>query len=102
MMMGVRPHVRPTTAFLFCFLQKLWDSGIGLSAWLVRLSVMVVDPASAASVGAGAGAASEAESSPPAVVRELKERLFGRSEECHVIELGATPPAASLLLTVVH
>ena len=96
---GPHWHVRTTTA-LFClfFLQKLWDSGIGLSAWLVRLSVVVVDPVSVAS--AGAGAASQAESSQPAVVRELKERLFGRGEECHVIELGAVPPAASLLLIV--
>ncbi len=53
--------------------QKLWDSGIGLSAWLVRLSAV---PAPAAHVA-----------SQPALVQELRSRLFA-PKECHIIELG--------------
>jgi hypothetical protein len=44
-----------------------------LSAWLVRLSVTDVDVSP--------------ESSHPAIVRELKDRLFKR-DDCHIIELG--------------
>ncbi|KAH9962670.1 putative methyltransferase-domain-containing protein [Russula dissimulans] len=70
--------------------KKLWDSGIGLSAWLVRLSTMDVD-------GSGAGS-----SSHPAIVRELKERLFSGREECHVIELGAGTGIVSLVLAALR
>jgi hypothetical protein len=59
-----------------------------LSAWLVRLSVAVTD---------SDGSAVELESSEsitsplqPAIVQELKERLFGYSSKgCNIIELGA-------------
>jgi hypothetical protein len=60
--------------------QKLWDSGIGLSAWLVRLSVKDVDLSAVAS-----------ESLQPVIVQELKDRLFGR-DGCHIIELGKPRP----------
>jgi hypothetical protein len=49
--------------------QKLWDSGIGLSAWLVRLS------------------AAEDVASQPTLVQELRSKLFV-PQECHIIELG--------------
>ncbi|KAI9440757.1 putative methyltransferase-domain-containing protein [Lactarius indigo] len=61
--------------------QKLWDSGIGLSAWLVRLS---------------AAAASQ-----PALVQELRSRLFA-PKECYVIELGAGTGIVSLVLAALR
>ena len=60
--------------------QKLWDSGIGLSAWLVRLSVTDGDVPAVAS-----------EPLQPVIVQDLKDRLFGR-DGCHIIELGNAPP----------
>lgn len=64
-------------------LQKLWDSGIGLSAWLVRLAAAAV----VVEQDAPASMASRQQQQQPAIVRELKEKLFGR-EECRIIELG--------------
>lgn len=49
--------------------QKLWDSGIGLSAWLIRLS------------------AAKDIASQHVLVQELRNRLFA-PHECHIIELG--------------
>ena len=49
--------------------QKLWDSGIGLSAWLARLS------------------AAEDVASQPVLVQELRRKLFA-PQECNIIELG--------------
>jgi hypothetical protein len=81
--------------------QKLWDSGIGLSAWLVRL--LVTTDRGAAAVAAVS--ASESESHPASgdvgpgiVVQELRERLALR-EECHVIELGAPFSPCSVLVS---
>jgi hypothetical protein len=61
--------------------KKLWDSGIGLSAWLVHLSSVKNVSAVESSIPS---------EQQPAVVPELKERLFG-SKECHIIELGTLP-----------
>ena len=69
--------------------QKLWDSGIGLSAWLVRLSVTDVYLPAVAS-----------EPSRPAIIQELKDRLFGH-DDCHIIELGNAPSSTSLLIMAV-
>jgi hypothetical protein len=70
--------------------QKLWDSGIGLSAWLVRLSVTDVDAPAVTS-----------ESSQAGIVQELKDRLFGR-DDCHIVELGnAASSSGFLIMTVV-
>jgi hypothetical protein len=68
-----------------CF-QKLWDSGIGLSAWLVRLSIVDASVCAASNT-----TSSSSEVSRPSIVRELKETLFVR-EKCHVIELGTVSP----------
>ena len=55
-----------------------------MSAWLVRLSV--TDVAS--------------ESSQPAIVQELKDRLFER-DDCHIIELGNAPSSNGFLVMAV-
>ncbi|KAH9039287.1 putative methyltransferase-domain-containing protein [Lactarius pseudohatsudake] len=62
-------------------LQKLWDSGIGLSAWLVRLTA--------------------AAASRPALVQELRSRLFA-PKECYIIELGAGTGIVSLVLAALR
>jgi hypothetical protein len=52
-----------------------------LSAWLVRLSVVDAD---------SDGSAVELEVSKPAIVQELRDRLFEYSSKgCNIIELGA-------------
>ncbi len=57
-----------------------------MSAWLVRLSVTDVDVS--------------AESSQPAIVQELKDRLFGR-DDCHIIELGNAASSDGFLIMMV-
>ncbi|KAF8475360.1 putative methyltransferase-domain-containing protein [Russula ochroleuca] len=72
--------------------KKLWDSGIGLSAWLVHLSSVKNVSAVESSIPS---------EQQPAVVPELKERLFG-SKECHIIELGAGTGIVSLALAALR
>ncbi|KAI9440751.1 hypothetical protein H4582DRAFT_1492545 [Lactarius indigo] len=72
-------HIKETVSFDLD--KKLWDSGIGLSAWLLRLS---------------AAAASQ-----PALVQELRSRLFA-PKECYVIELGAGTGIVSLVLAALR
>ncbi|KAH9074847.1 putative methyltransferase-domain-containing protein [Lactarius deliciosus] len=72
-------HIKETVSFDLD--KKLWDSGIGLSAWLVRLT---------------AAAASQ-----PALVQELRSRLFA-PKECHIIELGAGTGIVSLVLAALR
>ncbi|KAH8996134.1 putative methyltransferase-domain-containing protein [Lactarius hatsudake] len=72
-------HIKETVSFDLD--KKLWDSGIGLSAWLVRLT---------------AAAASQ-----PALVQELRSRLFA-PKECHIIELGAGTGIVSLILAALR
>ncbi|KAH9987134.1 putative methyltransferase-domain-containing protein [Russula compacta] len=64
--------------------KKLWDSGIGLSAWLEDVSASVAS-----------------QQQQPAIVRELEEKLFGR-EECRIIELGAGTGIVSLVLAALR
>ncbi|KAH9167392.1 putative methyltransferase-domain-containing protein [Lactarius sanguifluus] len=72
-------HIKETVSFDLD--KKLWDSGIGLSAWLVRLT---------------APAASQ-----PALVQELRSRLFAPTE-CYIIELGAGTGIVSLVLAALR
>ncbi|KAF8273188.1 putative methyltransferase-domain-containing protein [Lactarius quietus] len=74
-------HIKETVSFDLD--KKLWDSGIGLSAWLVRLS------------------AAEDVASQPALVQELRSRLFA-PQECHIIELGAGTGIVSLVLAALR
>lgn len=76
-------HIKETVSFDLD--KKLWDSGIGLSAWLVRLSA-----------ASGAHVASE-----PALVQELRSRLFAR-KDCHIVELGAGTGIVSLVLAALR
>ncbi|KAI0305793.1 putative methyltransferase-domain-containing protein [Multifurca ochricompacta] len=70
--------------------KKLWDSGIGLSAWLVQLSAAHASPT-----------ADTHSSSSFTIVQELEERLF-TLEECHIIELGAGTGIVSLVLAALR
>lgn len=74
-------HIKETVSFDLD--KKLWDSGIGLSAWLVRLS------------------AAEDVASQPTLVQELRSKLFV-PQECHIIELGAGTGIVSLVLAALR
>ncbi|KAI0251413.1 putative methyltransferase-domain-containing protein [Lactifluus subvellereus] len=92
---GATPPMQIKETVSFDLDKKLWDSGIGLSAWLVRLF------AAGAGAGAGAAAADESQPGPAVIVRELRERLVVR-EECRVIELGAGTGIVSLVLAALR
>ncbi|KAI9510044.1 hypothetical protein F5148DRAFT_977404 [Russula earlei] len=83
------PLMQIKEAVSFDLDKKLWDSGIGLSAWLVRLSALDVSGLAASL-------------SQPTIVHELKERLFSGRQGCHIIELGAGTGIVSLVLAALR
>ncbi|KAH8991660.1 putative methyltransferase-domain-containing protein [Lactarius akahatsu] len=72
-------HIKETISFDLD--KKLWDSGIGLSAWLVDLLAVAT--------------------SQPVLVQELRSRLFSL-KECYIIELGAGTGIVSLVLAALR
>ncbi|KAI0272752.1 putative methyltransferase-domain-containing protein [Gloeopeniophorella convolvens] len=75
-------HIKEMTSFDLD--KKLWDSGIGLSAWLVRL-------------------AAQGDSVPALspLVQTLRERLFAPND-CDIIELGAGTGTVSIVLAALR
>ncbi|KAI0050943.1 hypothetical protein FA95DRAFT_1603038 [Auriscalpium vulgare] len=84
---GAELRVKEMTSFDLD--KKLWDSGIGLSAWLAQLS----STDWRASLGIDVG--------DDILVRELRRVLFD-AEECDAIELGAGTGMVSLVLAALR
>jgi hypothetical protein len=72
----------------------LWDSGIGPSAWLVRLLVTTGHAAATISASESESQSASGDLGPRIVVRELRERL-ALHEPCRIIELDGPFPVHS-------
>ncbi|KAH9971708.1 hypothetical protein BGW80DRAFT_431194 [Lactifluus volemus] len=81
--------------------EKLWDSGIGPSAWLVRLLVTTDHAAATVSASESESQPASGDLGPRIVVRELRERL-ALHEPCRIIELGAGTGIVSTVLAALR